>query len=584
LRTPHTTGKPNVTKNSTKIDSGINRKNKKRIALMETKIPEQIPPCINACPVHLNIPRYIRAISKGNFEEALAVIREKLPFPSVCGRICFHPCEDACNANHLLDKGPVAINALKRFVSEGLEFVTKESPPAQTTGKSVAIVGSGPAGLTAAYYLRRLGHRTVVFEMLSEPGGMVRFGIPDYRLPKDMLSREINAIKKSGVEIKLKSKVKKPGKLIQEGYNAVFVAIGAHETIKMGTEGEDLPGVLDCIALMKDLNKGKRVSLGKQVVVIGGGNAAIDAARSALRLGSKEVIIIYRRSLEEMPASKHEVQEALAEGVKIQFQAFPTKIENQNGKLKIHCIRTRLYDPDDGGRKRPVPISGTEFETTADRVISAIGQVPEIPAGFGIGTTQGKLFCPDPVSLATDQSGIFAGGDAVTGPASFIEAIAAGRQAAISIDKYLGGSGEIDIMPAPPEEKVVQTQLQGFPVSDRIHMATESIDKRLKDFSPVELGFDEEQARNEAKRCLQCDLPISINAKECTGCLTCVMRCSLRFEKSFSPAASKISVISYADEKVNEIFFSAGCDTCGICARYCPHDALYRGERKTETK
>lgn len=544
---------------------------------METKNPVQPPPCINACPVNLNIPRYIRAISNGNFEEALAVIREKLPFPSVCGRICFHPCEDACNANHLLDKGPVAINALKRFVSERLEIVTKEPRPAQYTGKTVAIVGSGPAGLTAAYYLRMLGHGATVFEMLSEPGGMVRFGIPDYRLPKDILSREINAIQKSGVEIKLNFKVKRPVKLLQEGYDAVFVAIGAHKTIKMGIEGEDLPDVWDCIALMKDINTGKRVSLGEKAVVIGGGNAAIDAARSALRMGSNESIILYRRSLEEMPASKHEVQEALGEGVKIQFQAFPIKIESRNGKLKIHCIRTRLSDPDENGRKRPVPISGTEFETTADSIISAIGQVPEIPTGFGMGTSQGKLSCPD-------QRGVFAGGDAVTGPASFIEAIAAGRQAAISIDKYLGGSGEIDINPVRPEEKVVRTELQGFPVSDRIHMARESIDERLKGFSSVELGYDEEQARNEAKRCLQCDLPIAINAKECTGCLTCVMRCSLRFDKSFSPAASKISVVPYADEKVNEIFFSTDCDTCGICARFCPHDALYRGEKKTETK
>jgi formate dehydrogenase beta subunit len=252
---------------------------------MDIKKPAQIPPCMNACPVHLNIPRYIRAISEGKFDEALSVVREKLPFPSVCGRICFHPCEDACNANHLLDRGPVAVNALKRFVSERQEATTKESPPTQSTGKLVAIVGSGPAGLTAAYYLRRLGHAVVVFEMLSEPGGMVRFGIPDYRLPKEILSREITAIKEIGVEIKTDSKVERPPKLLEEGYDAVFVGIGAHKTIKMEIEGEDSPGVLDCIPLMKDLNEGKKVDLGEKVVVIGGGNAAIDVARAALRLG-----------------------------------------------------------------------------------------------------------------------------------------------------------------------------------------------------------------------------------------------------------------------------------------------------------
>jgi formate dehydrogenase beta subunit len=551
---------------------------------MDIKKPAQIPPCMNACPVHLNIPRYIRAISEGKFDEALSVVREKLPFPSVCGRICFHPCEDACNANHLLDRGPVAVNALKRFVSERQEATTKESPPTQSTGKLVAIVGSGPAGLTAAYYLRRLGHAVVVFEMLSEPGGMVRFGIPDYRLPKEILSREITAIKEIGVEIKTDSKVERPPKLLEEGYDAVFVGIGAHKTIKMEIEGEDSPGVLDCIPLMKDLNEGKKVDLGEKVVVIGGGNAAIDVARSALRLGCKEVTILYRRSLEEMPAGPHEVEQALAEGVKIQFLAFPTKIGNQNGKLKIHCIRTRLCELDDSCRRRPEPVPGTEFDISADRVVSAIGQVPEIPADFGMSTTEGKLVCLDPGTFATDQSGIFVGGDAVSGPASFIEAIAAGRQAAISIDRHLGGRGEIDLASVRPEEKAIQTELQGFPVSDRIQMSTVPIDERLKNFSSVELGFDEEQAINEAKRCLQCDLPITINARDCTGCLTCVMRCSLRFEKSFSPAASKISVVPYADGKVNQIFFSDDCDTCGICARYCPHDALYRGERKIETK
>lgn len=546
--------------------------------MLNYKEPVEEAPCRKACPAGVDVPRYVRLIAEGKFDDALAVVREKLPFPLVCGRVCFHPCEDKCNDNYV--DAPVAICGLKRFVAERPGAVVKEPPSAKSTGKSVAVVGSGPAGLTAAYYLAKLGHAVTVFEALPEPGGMMRFGIPDYRLPKDILAAEINAIKSAGVDVKTNSKVESPINLLEQGYDAVFVAIGAHKSVSMGVPGEDAPGVKDCVYLMRDLNSGNKVSLGDKVVVVGGGNAAVDAARCVLRLGSKEVTILYRRSRNEMPAYSAGVDQALDEGVQIQFLAMPAKIAMADGKVKIECVRTKLGELDASGRRRPEPVSGSEFTVEVDTVISAIGQVPELPPDFGLAIAKEDVIQADADTLATSKAGIFAGGDAVSGPASIIEAIASGRKAASSIDRYLGGKGEIDVALAPPEGKPVQTEVHGFPVGNRTEMPSLPIDERLKDFSSVELGFDEELAIREAKRCLRCDLPITIDAENCTGCLTCVMRCSLRFEDIFGPAAAKLVVIPFADHQTNEIIFTDECDTCGICARYCPHNALYRGEAR----
>lgn len=534
-------------------------------------------PCKKACPAGVDVPRYVRLVAEGKFDDALDVVREKLPFPLICGRACFHPCEDRCNANYL--EGPVAICALKRFAAERPETVLREMPFIPSTGKSVAVVGSGPAGLTAAYYLARLGHAVTVFEALPEAGGMMRFGIPDYRLPKDILAQEIDAVKNAGVDIKTDSRVESPGRLLEQGYDAVFAAIGAHRSLRLGVPGEDAAGVKDCVYWMRGLNSGKRDNPGNKVVVIGGGNAAVDAARCAIRLGSKEVTILYRRSREEMPAHPVEVDQAEDEGVKIQFLAMPTRIAMSGDKITVNCISTRLGNLDDSGRRRPEPVPGSEFTLDADTVISAVGQAPELPDDFGLATADGGTIKVDAVTLAASKAGIFAGGDAVTGPASIVEAIAAGRKAAASIDRYLGGRGEIDVALAPPVVRTIQTELQGFPVGDRTQMPCVPIDERIKGFSSVELGYNEEQATKEARRCLRCDLPITVDPESCTGCLTCVQRCSLRFGNNFSAVWAKLMVVPLTGE-VNEIIFTDKCDTCGICARYCPHDALYRGERR----
>jgi len=335
--------------------------------------------------------------------------------------------------------GSVGINALKRFVSEQCDVgVLKNISFVKPSGKRVAIIGSGPAGLTAVYYLARIGHGVTVFEVLSEPGGMMRFGIPRYRLPIEILNKEIDFIKKVGVEIKTGIKIESINQLFEQGYNSVFIAIGAQKSLRMDIEGEEDPGVIECISFLRKINSGEKVSVGnRRVVVIGGGNTAIDSARVALRLGAKEVKVLYRRSRDEMLANPSEVDEALLEGIEILFLVSTKRIFRKNGKLMLECIRTKLGEIDDTGRKRPEPVLGSEFSFEVDMVISAIGELPEIPGQFELSLTKMGTIKVDFETLATEREGVFAGGYAITGPSSVIDAIAMGRKAASSIDKYL---------------------------------------------------------------------------------------------------------------------------------------------------
>jgi NADH-quinone oxidoreductase subunit F len=457
-------------------------------------------PCSHTCPAGVDAPRYIRFIAQGKPAEALAVIREKIPFPSVCGYICIHPCEAKCR-RALLDEA-IRIKDLKRFAAEHGNGLWKEKLKiAPATGKRVAIVGSGPAGLTAAYYLAKLGHSVTVFEALPEAGGMMRVGIPDYRLPKDILKAEIKEIERVGVDIKTNTRVDSLEELTKE-YNAVFLATGAHAGIKIGVKGENTPGVIDCVSFLRNVSLGKKVEVGNRVAVIGGGNAAIDSARTALRLGAKEVTILYRRTRNEMPASAEEIDGAIAEGVKIEFLVTPSNITRKNGGVKIDSIRMKLGAVDASGRPRPEPIEGSEFALSFDNIIAAVGQRPEIPAQFNLTLGRGNTIEVNPETLATSQDGVFAGGDAKSGPALVIEAIADGRQAAISIDKYLGGKGEIDEVLAPAEEITTEEALD----EGRTEVPELPIAQRLKNFKLVELGLDEKAAIREAKRCLRCDL------------------------------------------------------------------------------
>ena len=461
-------------------------------------------PCSHTCPAGVDVPRYIRFISQAKFDEALAVIREKIPFPSVCGHICSHPCEAKCRRGEVDDT--IAIRALKRFAAErgnGLWKVRARIAP--TTGKRVATIGSGPAGLSAAYYLAKQGHAVTVFETLPEPGGMMRYGIPEYRLPREELGDEIEEIRSVGVDIKPMTKASSLDELFAQGYDAIFLAIGAHQGAKLNIEGEDRPEVMEAVSFLRKINMGNDVKVGRRVAVIGGGNAALDASRTTLRLGAKEVTIIYRRTRTEMPASDEEINEAIYEGVKIDFLGAPTRIERKNGALELICIRMELGAVDGSGRRRPVPIEGSEFSLVFDTVIAAIGQMPEAPEQFGLPLGRGNAFQVDPYTLATGREGVFAGGDAVTGPAIVIEAIAAGRQAAVSIDKYLGGNGVIDETLAPPEEVEALPEIEEGE-KHRLPIPTMPLSERLGSFAEVELSLSEEIATAEAKRCLRCDL------------------------------------------------------------------------------
>jgi len=461
-------------------------------------------PCSHTCPAGIDVPRYIRFISEGKYDQALAVIREKIPFPSICGHVCPHPCETKCRRGQIDEA--ITIRALKRFAAEkGNGLWKAKAKMAAATDKRVAVIGSGPAGLTAAYYLAKRGHTVIVFETLPEPGGMMRYGIPEYRLPREVLAEEIEEIKSVGVDIRTNTKISSVDELFEHGYHAVFLAIGAHQGAKLRIEGEDSPEVMEGVSFLREINIGNKVRVGDRIAVIGGGNVAIDASRSALRLGAKEATIFYRRTRDEMPASEEEIEEALLEGLKIEFLAAPIRIERKNGALELTCIRMELGAVDESGRRRPVAIADTEFSLTFDTVIAAIGQVPEASDKFGLPLGRGNTFQVDPDTLATTREGVFAGGDAVTGPATVIEAIAAGRQAAVSIDKYLGGSGIIDEALAPPEEIEKLPELEEGE-KHRIAIPTLTLIERLCNFAEVELSLREEVAIEEAKRCLRCDL------------------------------------------------------------------------------
>jgi NADPH-dependent glutamate synthase beta subunit-like oxidoreductase/ferredoxin len=469
-----------------------------------------VVPCSHACPAHIDIPRYVDYIAQEQYSEALAVIREKVPFPGTLGRVCIHPCEEACRRGQL--NNPISIKELKRAAADrGGNQWKLNSKVKEPTGKKIAIVGAGPAGLTAAYYLAKSGHSATVFEALPEPGGMMRVGIPEYRLPRDILADEIQVIKDVGVKLITNTRIESIESLFEQKYDAVLLSIGAHQGTKIGVEGENLPGVMDGASFLREINLGKKVWLGDKVAVVGGGNSAIDSARVALRSGAREVNIIYRRTRAEMPASPEEVEDAIQEGIKINFLQNPSKITKNNSGLNVECIRMELGEPDASGRRRPVPIKGSEFTTYYDSVIAAIGQIPEIPSKFTVKVSRGNTVQVDSKTLQTSLKGVFAAGDAVTGPASVIEAIAAGRQSAISIDRYLGGSGAIDELLAPVEERSGWLgKDEEFADRRREEPELMPVDKRVANFAEVKPVLSPPESKREADRCFRCDLRLKL--------------------------------------------------------------------------
>jgi NADPH-dependent glutamate synthase beta subunit-like oxidoreductase/coenzyme F420-reducing hydrogenase delta subunit len=458
---------------------------------------------------------------------------------------------------------PIAIRALKRFALEfGGDRMVQVEARTQHSEK-VAIVGSGPAGMACAYYLRNSGYPATIFEAHSEIGGMLRVGIPRYRLPREVLDVEIQRLTKMGVEIRTDTRVVSLDLLFDMGYKAVFVTIGAHQSLSIGIEGEDSPGVIDGATFLREVNLGLKPSLGDSVAIVGGGNVAIDAARTALRLGARKVTILYRRSQTEMPADPAEVAQALEEGVHIEFLVSPTMIRRQEGKLETTCVRMELGEPDASGRRRPMPVEGSEFNEEFDALISAIGQAPQTPGDFRVRIGRGSTIQVDPATLGTNRRGVFAGGDAVTGPATVTEALAAGRLAASRIDDYLQhrypspdkGGREIlagDFLPRTVEmiEKIGRIDAPLLPA-----------EARVKEFEPIELVYDWETAVNESRRCLRCGMGAEILFQDkCATCLTCLRVCP--YHVPYLDAMGTIQIP--ADQ----------CQACGVCVAECPAKAI----------
>ncbi|PKM67043.1 MAG: hydrogenase [Firmicutes bacterium HGW-Firmicutes-19] len=469
-----------------------------------------ISPCENTCPANINVPGYIRLIAAGRFMDAYQLIRQENPFPAICGRICTRPCESKCRRS-MTDEA-VAICDLKRFAADYAYRNEKEillDAVMAKNGKKVAIVGAGASGLTCGYYLVRNGYEVDVFEQESIAGGVLAFGIPEYRLPKEVLAHEVSLIEKTGVRIHLNTLIGKDLSFdhLKNNYDSVYLATGTQFPEKIRVEGEDLPGVVHGIHFLKDVNTNLKYRIDGKVVVIGGGNTAIDSARTALRCGASEVVVLYRRTIDAMPAYEAEIHEAILEGVKIIELASPKRfIAGSDGTVeKIECVKMQLAEFDSSGRRKSKPIEKSNFMVDADMVIVAVSQYSDLPfiKKEEIGVTKWGTFVVQDDTLMTTMKGVFAGGDVARGPDTVIQAIADGKRAAESIDKYLGGRGllnkgmNIDIPTVADEDEIVA--LHRFPLDIL------KLENRKNSFDEVILGYHKLNAMAEAMRCLHCD-------------------------------------------------------------------------------
>lgn len=584
-----------------------------------------VAPCVQTCPANIDIQTYLSHVADGNYEAAVHVIKDRNPFPSVCGRVCPHPCEAECRRS-LVDEA-VAINHVKRFAADWDRNREEPWTPrlGERTGKRIAVVGGGPSGLSAAYYAAVAGHSVTVFEKQPRPGGMMRYGIPAYRLPKQTLDAEIALIESLGVRIVTGRALGVHLNLedLKRDFDAVYLAIGSWRATPLRIDGENTDGVWLGIQYLEQVARGTEVPLGETVLVIGGGNTAIDCARTALRQGARSVKLVYRRTRDEMPAQAVEVAEALHEGVEMVFLTSPERITSDGARKHLHCLRMELGEPDRSGRRRPLPIDGSDFILEADTVIGAIGQSTD--TGFLYNDLPVRLnpwgdIDVDGHTMQSSEAKIFAGGDCVTGPATVIQAVAAGRRAAVAMDEYVTRGY---VRPSQDDyacsrgslEDIPRAEFEERPHLGRARMAEIPVTERLDGFVEVELGLTEEQARAEAARCLKCgcakqydcslrteatdhgvvfapplhvrphtpivrDHPFIIRDNDkCIGCGRCVAACA-EIEGpgvlAFQFRGGRLQVGTHNGLPLGQ----TDCVSCGQCVRACPCGALdYARER-----
>ena len=533
-------------------------------------------PCYNNCPTGIDIPGFISALKLKDPEKSIEIIKDSLPIPASLGRVCPAPCEKECRRS--LVEEPISIMTLKRYAADtDMQKETDHYVPAKKrkpTGKKIAIVGAGPAGLSVAYFSQILGHQTEVFEAHPKPGGMLRYGIPAYRLPRDVIDYEVSIIEKLGAKFHYNQVMGKDFTLqdLRNKYDAVFLGVGAQKSSSMRVEGEDSEGVMSAIEFLEKTSSGELTSIGDKVMIVGGGNSAMDAARTAIRLGCKESVMYYRRTRKEMPAFDFEIDEAIEDGVKIEFLSAPVKIENKDGKVHVTCVKMELGEPDSSGRRRPIPISGSEHVVVVDKVIAAIGQKV---SKLGLEDTELELtrwgtIVVDDHTMRTNLPDVFSGGDSVLGPDIAVRASGMGRLAAIAIDQYVmgkevTGSKELFQVTMGDLDSIPETVYAKYNEMERVVMPHITPSEATNSFREVATGLTEEQVAHETERCMQC------------GCRE-ADACKLRiYAEDYKPDPLKFKFGDireyYVDDSHPDIIFESNkCITCGNCVRICEED------------
>jgi NADPH-dependent glutamate synthase beta subunit-like oxidoreductase len=526
----------------------------------------EMPPCQARCPANVDARGYIGLIAQGRYDDAYELHLENNPLPGIISRVCPHPCETACRKGE--EDAPVTICFLKRFMADNTSSGRRQkifTMPKERKGIKAAVVGSGPAGLSAAYYLGKCGYDVTIFERLPVTGGMLRVGIPAYRLPEDIIDGEVDDIRKLGVALRTNTPVGPGGSSLDDffkkGFKAVFLGIGAHRPLALKIDGEHLKGVIPGEKFLADYRLGEKIDLGKRVAIVGGGNTAIDCARTALRMGATDVRIIYRRSRDEMPALDVEVEDAYEEGVVFEFLAAPVKINGKNKVESIELIKMELGPPDDSGRRSPVPIKGSEYAVKMDSVIPAISRVAESEwlAEQGVEVDRRGNIVADKKTGATSREGVYAAGDAATGPSIAIDAIGGARRAAMAIDEYLNGGQSDYWFNLTHKKGTVKNKYEWE--AGYAHPPKADPAKRVKNFKEVEGAFPEEMAIRQAERCLSC------MTEECIGCHIC--------EKYCPPKAIKIVSSQDTERRIDSYDIDYGkCQLCRTCVDVCPTRTL----------